>query len=671
MTSDFSTSRNGTIISSQDRRLSRITLSRYAIDILIYLISFLAVYFIIRRQFLFDPEYYYYMTVYIAAVVVSSFLTQKFNGKQFKRYLDAARSYLISFILMLGMSTFILHYLDLPDISRRIVVLSLALALITELVWLRFRIRSEVKESRPINIILSSKAFFAEITIFIGVTIYLGIETNKNFTFFYNWQYLFLELLICWFVSIALTHHFAPFEFSSTFWKSVWSRIKSYIIFIALSAFLVMALRAEGFEKLFFILGSLLYSLFSFLIFIFLYIDRKPLKNDIVKTNIFTATNQFEDNILYQDIVNDNGPRKYGMKTQTPDPTLADRLFAVYLKNFRSVYKFLDENLNLSSFDILKCAVLRTPDTYNLDVLPDGGMQLYMNLHVVNDFRRMNEYFICVNKKLIDGGIFAGRVEPISLRKKKFSEKYPYYIALVFYLIDFLWNRIFPKVPFVKKFYFSVTKGRGRVISTAETLGRLFYCGFDIINIHAVGNYVYFIAKKIQPPKTDPNPSYGLLIKLRRIGMNGQYINVFKFRTMFPYSEYLQGFVGAKANLQAGGKFKDDFRITGWGRLMRKFWIDELPMIINFLRGQLKIVGVRPLSYHYYHLYYDTLRKRRIKFKPGLVPPFYADMPKTLDEIMASEERYLDEYEKSPVVTDIKYFLKAFYNIFFKQARSK
>ena len=103
---------------------------------------------------------------------------------------------------------------------------------------------------------------------------------------------------------------------------------------------------------------------------------------------------------------------------------------------------------------------------------------------------------------------------------------------------------------------------------------------------------------------------------------------------------------------------------------MRKFWLDELPMIINLLKGDMKIVGVRPLSKQYFNLYSDEMKEKRLRYKPGLVPPFYVDMPKTLEEIMESENRYLDAYSKNPVWVDIRYFFMAFYNIIFRRARS-
>ena len=57
-------------------------------------------------------------------------------------------------------------------------------------------------------------------------------------------------------------------------------------------------------------------------------------------------------------------------------------------------------------------------------------------------------------------------------------------------------------------------------------------------------------------------------------------------------------------------------------------------------------------------------------FKPGLIPPYYADLPKSFDEIIESERNYLKEKESSPIITDINYFLRAMSNIFLG-ARSK
>ena len=70
-------------------------------------------------------------------------------------------------------------------------------------------------------------------------------------------------------------------------------------------------------------------------------------------------------------------------------------------------------------------------------------------------------------------------------------------------------------------------------------------------------------------------------------------------------------------------------------------------------------------------LYPKSLQLKRVKFKPGLIPPYYADLPKTFDEIIESEIKYLNKKEEKPFTTDLKYFLKSIFNIFFIGARSK
>ncbi|GAB4255265.1 MAG: hypothetical protein Kow0079_12030 [Vicingaceae bacterium] len=93
-------------------------------------------------------------------------------------------------------------------------------------------------------------------------------------------------------------------------------------------------------------------------------------------------------------------------------------------------------------------------------------------------------------------------------------------------------------------------------------------------------------------------------------------------------------------------------------------------MLFNVFIGQIKLVGVRPLSKQYLSLYDKDLVEKRKEVKPGLVPPYYADLPKSLPEIMASELNYINQYKEHPVITDFKYFFKATLNILFKKVRS-
>jgi lipopolysaccharide/colanic/teichoic acid biosynthesis glycosyltransferase len=139
---------------------------------------------------------------------------------------------------------------------------------------------------------------------------------------------------------------------------------------------------------------------------------------------------------------------------------------------------------------------------------------------------------------------------------------------------------------------------------------------------------------------------------------------------MHPYAEFVQSYIFETNNLRDGGKINNDYRITSWGKIFRKLWIDELPMFINFFKGELKLVGVRPLSEHYLSLYSDELKEKRCLVKPGLIPPFYADLPVTLDDIMKSELTYINQYLKKPFATDINYFFVSIKNILFKKGRT-
>jgi lipopolysaccharide/colanic/teichoic acid biosynthesis glycosyltransferase len=339
----------------------------------------------------------------------------------------------------------------------------------------------------------------------------------------------------------------------------------------------------------------------------------------------------------------------------------------IIAESSENVYDFISHYLDVGNPNNM---LVSTTTQFNIDKLPSNTYQSIVNLRMVNGIQRINKFFESVNAKLPYGGIYINSAETYPLRKKRILKKFPPVINYIYYFFDYIFTRVFPKLPVTKKIYFYITLGRNRVISRAETLGRLYSCGFECIEEKFIDGYLYFIVRKIKEPAYDDNPTYGLFVRMQRYGKNGKLIGVYKMRTMHAYSEYLQEYIYKKNKLQDGGKFKDDFRVTGAGRFMRRFWLDELPMIFNLLKGDMKLVGVRPLSKQYFNLYTEELKEKRLRFKPGLIPPFYADMPNTFDEIMDSEDRYLNAYAQNPLWTDIKYFFQALYNIVFKRARS-
>ena len=248
------------------------------------------------------------------------------------------------------------------------------------------------------------------------------------------------------------------------------------------------------------------------------------------------------------------------------------------------------------------------------------------------------------------------------LQRHLLMERYPWGVRYLVVAGYYLWHRMCPKLAFTKRLYFSVTHGKARSMNRVELLGRMYRAGFEVVDEQFRQGEFFVTVRKGSP-----------IIHLRRIGKGGEEIVVHKFRTMYTYSEYIQGYVYQYQNLAQGGKFKDDYRINFWGHWLRRLWLDELPMAWNLLRGDIKLVGVRPLSRQYFGLYSPDMQQLRIRTKPGLLPPFYYDQhtPETLEEVQASERRYLEAYFQKPFATDWHYFWGIIWNIIFRRKRSK
>jgi len=104
-----------------------------------------------------------------------------------------------------------------------------------------------------------------------------------------------------------------------------------------------------------------------------------------------------------------------------------------------------------------------------------------------------------------------------------------------------------------------------------------------------------------------------------RIGVNRQPFRIFKFRTMYDRAEELQAEI-EEINESAEGLFKirNDPRVTPVGRLLRRFSLDELPQLINVIRGEMTLVGPRPLPRRDFENYYEDWHYSRHAGLPGL-----------------------------------------------------
>ncbi len=111
--------------------------------------------------------------------------------------------------------------------------------------------------------------------------------------------------------------------------------------------------------------------------------------------------------------------------------------------------------------------------------------------------------------------------------------------------------------------------------------------------------------------------SGGVFYRQRRLGLCGQEFSCLKFRSMVPGAEELRETL-EYLNITNGPTFKnpDDPRLTKFGRFLRRWSIDELPQLLNVLKGDMSLVGPRPLAVAENR--YEGNQYLRLSVKPGL-----------------------------------------------------
>lgn len=639
----------------------------YIRTIIIYSLPLMPILFFFKENVTFD-QFVSILSLIIINIMSVSIITRKFHYED--KFYSLKRFY-YSFIISVSIIANFLYIFKSFHKIKIFVISAFFISLIIEILWLKLFIKPKLIKIKQ-NISGSENFTIRGLLFVTGIYLLSFFDLIKfeyNFLSF-NSIYLIPGIFVLLFISVRLTFNFSVKAAENNYWEYIWKHAKSFLLFLSLLFFFLSFFDFNKVLMKQILISSTKYISISFLFFTFYYFWKKNINNyDPVRFKFRKATsidyNEIEKKFLNEMDV------KYRINGEFYDKDkIKEMLQKVYLKDYPEFVDRFDERIELGSIDRNRIKILRSRDEYNVDVIEDENLQLFINLHRINDLRRINQYFIKVNQKLKQGGIFVLYLEPLESRHKKFIEKYPNILAKIFYFINFIWHRVIPKLPVMQKIYFSITDGNNRAISFAETLGRLKYCGFEIIDVYNNNGQLFITAIKNSRPM-DIIPSYGPFFKMKRIGKDGKPIYVYKMRTMHPFSEFIQDLAYKFNKLDIGGKIKDDFRITSWGKVLRFFWLDELPMLINFLKGDLKLVGVRPISQHYFNLYPDDVKELRLKTKPGLIPPFYYDLPKTFEEIVDSERKYLMSYFEKPFVTDLKYLLKAMYNILLKGARSK
>lgn len=129
---------------------------------------------------------------------------------------------------------------------------------------------------------------------------------------------------------------------------------------------------------------------------------------------------------------------------------------------------------------------------------------------------------------------------------------------------------------------------------------RLIDLSLSVLGLLLLGPLIMLLALIIRWRMGTP-----VLFRQRRPGLNQQPFTLLKFRTM------------TDARDETGALLPDEERLTSLGRLLRRSSLDELPQLINVLRGEMSLIGPRPLLMGYLPLY-TAEQARRHEVRPGI-----------------------------------------------------
>jgi undecaprenyl-phosphate galactose phosphotransferase len=155
-------------------------------------------------------------------------------------------------------------------------------------------------------------------------------------------------------------------------------------------------------------------------------------------------------------------------------------------------------------------------------------------------------------------------------------------------------------------------------MNLSKILRRIFDILFSILVL--ILTFPLFIAIVIAIKLTDKGP---IFFKHKRVGLNGKTFEVIKFRTMYPdaqekLKELLEKDPKAREEWEKTFKLKNDPRVTPIGKFLRKTSLDELPQFINVLKGEMSVVGPRPVTEEELKKYYGDKAKYYLSVKPGI-----------------------------------------------------
>ncbi len=178
---------------------------------------------------------------------------------------------------------------------------------------------------------------------------------------------------------------------------------------------------------------------------------------------------------------------------------------------------------------------------------------------------------------------------------------------------------------------------------------------FALSLVLLIGILPVFLIISLLVKVTSPGPVF---FTQMRPGLNKRPFKIIKFRTMVNGADKMIDQV-VHLNQENGPAFKinNDPRITRFGRFLRKTSLDELPQLINILKGEISLVGPRPLFYWEFNRIEDSWVRRRFSVRPGLTGLWQVSgrSEVSFDGRIQMDLRYIDNWS---LMKDLKILAK-------------
>jgi exopolysaccharide biosynthesis polyprenyl glycosylphosphotransferase len=143
--------------------------------------------------------------------------------------------------------------------------------------------------------------------------------------------------------------------------------------------------------------------------------------------------------------------------------------------------------------------------------------------------------------------------------------------------------------------------------------------------------------------------------KQERVGLNGKSFIIWKFRTMRTDAEEHTGPVWAK---------KDDKRVTCFGKILRRTRFDELPQLLNVLKGEMSFIGPRPERPHFVNLLSESIPNytHRLRVKPGITgwAQIHINYDRNVDDVRRKVEHDIYYIENMSLLIDLMIIVVTF-----------